>query len=177
MSTISYIEVETPFPVGFQRPTNLGLCVELSKIRPTQISEWNFNSFMHFNGQCVCSSEDGIYTLGGNTNSYEKIRSHLEYALTDFGKQHLKRVRKVYVSGEFEGDMVVSNTGDEGTERVNTETPITQNNRQEVVEIPCARDIKATHWSLKISNKDGSDFSIDKVEALTIDMSRRRQGR
>ena len=175
MTTTAYISAEIPHPLGFIRSTNLGVCVELSQIRISQISDWNFNSFMHFNKQCVASSEDGLYTLGGDTNNDEEIKSIVEYALTDFDKQHLKRLRKIFITGEFEDDMSITTIGDEGIERVKTVSPITGDNKQEVMEVSCARDIKATHWGLRVQNKNGSDFSLDKIEAILIEMTRRRQ--
>jgi len=128
---------------------------------------WDYTSMVYFNGERFGTNTTGLYEICcGQTDDGTAIDAYFILATTDFGIENNKHIRKVYVGLETTGSLILELTADGRTTR--TYSMSTSVSGQQRLRIPIGRDISGRYWTAKISNVNGSDFSIDKIEVLPI---------
>jgi hypothetical protein len=149
----------------------LTLCISLDKVAPSQYANFNFSGMCRFGDRIIGGNDNGVYQLlTGNTdgNSSTLIDSHFRTGPTGFGVEHEKRLRKLYLSMRSSGRLEISVSAD-GKEDVTRDlTP--HDNSLKIIhqEVAGGRDIKGKYLDLKVSNIQGSDFTISEIRAVMI---------
>ena len=148
----------------------LMISMNRKSLAPTQLQGLAFNSMVVFNGRTLAASTAGIYDMKACDAD---VDAFFETPLSDWGSTSQKRIRRVYISGEFSGSpMVVKTKNKEGNERSYTTT--IPGATQDSIYADIGRDGKGRHWSLRIENTDGEDFSIDTISVIPVILSNRR---
>lgn len=155
----------------------LGLCVELSGSRASQYAGYNFNSMCRFGEVYLGADDNGIAVLdSGHLDRTAKVEAFFELPTTDFGSDLQKRIRKAYIGGETNGELMLTVKDDDGNERSFVITPSHSGNQQHTMAVPIGRGGKGRYWMLRIDNVNGSDFSVDSMSVLPILMARKPAG-
>jgi len=145
--------------------TNLKLGPTTAKAT-TQRTGFPFTSMCRFGGNFLCTSDSGLFSLGGDNLDGTDIDSYFEPITTDFGISNQKRLRFVYIGFEAAGDLQLNVTADEQTERTYTITPTKTG--QQKIRVAIGRDGKGRYWNFRIKNVSGCDFSIDNIDVLPV---------
>lgn len=154
----------------------------LSKNAITQYQGFNFNSFCMFQGKPLACGPDGIFLLEDGkkdvyttTTDERKIPAWFELPISSLGSDEIKKGRRLYITGEMDGDMKVTATANENEEVVEVYpiAPRNKRNVQHTVQVPLSYKQKGEHWSFVFENVKGSDFSIDSVDGVFIPVTRR----
>lgn len=122
--------------------------------------DWSgFNSFAYFNGQYLGAKAGTIHVLGGDDDAGSIIESEIELGqiAVDSAKP-----RDVYVLGRASGMMALTVMADEDTEKEVKIAYMLETLNLDRAKIP--RGIQPTYFSLKLENRNGSDFDIDEIQ-------------
>lgn len=148
----------------------------------TQYGSYPFISFCMFNKRPIGFGPDGIFTLDGNgddvyteTIDERTISAWFEYPTSQLGLENVKQGRRLYVGGEFNGSMTVKvdTTGETVTSYTYDIIPRNTNNIQHTIQIALNSLQKSEYWGLTFANVSGSDFSIDFIDGVLINVARR----
>lgn len=149
----------------------------------TQYSDHNFNSMCMFQGKRIAIGEDGVFQLGcadkdiytASTDERD-IDAWFEYPISALGVDVGKKLRRLYVRGEFTGGMqITAVTGGHTDESTTYDiTPNNTGNVQHTVKVRTNSSQRDEHWSFIVNNVLGADFSIDAIDATMIPMTRKR---
>lgn len=152
------------------------LVAELSNLAVTQYCNFGFNSFCKIGNTVIAANENGIYSLGGNTDAGSEIPAYFELQPSDWGISNLKRIRTVYIGYETKGALTLALKDDEDNER---SYPLSRfkYDRQTGQQVHIGRDGQGRYWSVKISNVSGCSFSVDSIEVLPIILNRKPRRR
>ena len=157
-------------------PEYLGLALRLNNLAVSQYCRYDFDSMTKFGDMYLGAGEEGLFTLeDADTDDGLDINSVIEFATTDFGISHQKRIRSLHVGYETDGDMTVTIICDEDNEKEYTLAPINSSNKQHGSKVKVNREQKGRYWTIKIEN-DGSDFSINMIEAIVTILARKPSG-
>lgn len=131
----------------------------------TQFQHYEFDSMCNFNGkQYVCGRELGLCRLGGNHDSQDNINAWFVTMENDFNIPNQKHIRYVYIGYESDG-------------QIKFEIPesnysvITNNTSKDTYKrsrLSISRNVQHRYWVFKVSNVDGSDFSINSIDCIFI---------
>lgn len=140
----------------------------------TQFTNYPFTSATRFGGKLLCTGADGIYQVDtGDNDDGTDIDAVVELPLSDMGYEGQKRLRRVYLGGEFDGDTVsITTENGEGNSRDYTAKSSSSLERNIYANI--GRGGKSRYWKTIIKNVDGGDFSLDAVTAIVVHLCRRR---
>jgi hypothetical protein len=145
----------------------LGLCLALERTAPTQYWNYNFNSMVKFGDSFLGANENGIFVLdSGNDDANTDIEAFFELATSDWGITNIKRVRRIYVNYESNGDLMLSVKDDEDNLRYYLLEPVHLPNKQHAARVGVGRDGKGVHWMVRVENINGSDFSVDRIQVI-----------
>lgn len=156
----------------------LGLCIELSRIAPTQYAGYNFNSMCKFGDVYLGANNFGVFVLDdGDKDNGADIYAFFELPTSDFGIPHQKRMRRGYVGYEADGDLKLYVKQDEQNERSFTLKPSAGASQyQEGAKVSITRSGKGRYWMFKVENVGGCDFSIDHITVVPIVLARKPSG-
>lgn len=149
---------------------------------PTQYGGFPFTDFCVFNGRPIGAGPDGIFTLDGydkdvytETTDERDISGWFELPISQFAINHIKRGRRLYIGGEFNGQMSITVETTGGSVMTNTYniTPRNLNNVQHTIQVPLNSRQRSEYWRLTVSNILGADFSIDFIDGVFIPVVRR----
>ena len=154
----------------------LGL-VHTFKVGTTQVG-LDFNSLCKLDdGTVLGANSDGIYILdSAQDDDGVDIDAFCEFVRTDFGLSQQKRIRKVIVSFEADGNQVLSFRDDEGNWIERVLQPFTDSQKSEGMVAPVGRALSGRHFTVKWANQGGSDFSIDAIDCM-LTLRQKRAGR
>lgn len=134
----------------------------------TQLTNFNFNSYMTFQNRSLAVADNGLYEITGITNNESPVSAYIipiTYNLNVLGK---KRLRYIYIKAYVTGNLSVEITSENGVATI--VIPVTTIGwRQLRARIP--RSVKGSNLIIKISNVAGSDFTISKVDIKPIILS------
>ena len=152
----------------------LTLCMNRRSRATTQFSNFDFNSMVRFQGKTLGATTSGISIIGeDNTDAGAGIDAFTEFPLSELGTEQQKRIRRVYIGGEFEGNRIkVTIKNDEGNSRSYFASSSTENQRNAYASI--GRDGKGRYWSTRLENVSGEDFSIDAVTLVIVKLGKKR---
>ena len=145
----------------------------------TQYNNFNHTALCMFDGVIIGAGPNGLFKLCcGDGDNGTAIDAYFIPYETDFNITQDKRVRRAYVSGEFDGDFRMTITGN-GTningpyDIIPTLTDTYQVRRFSVNRIPAAGKAKFAFGKFKFENINGSFFAIDQVEVFCTLHNRR----
>lgn len=147
----------------------LTVCLDLSGIRPSQHTNYNFKSMCSFNGMLIGANEDGLFKLDdGDRDDASDILAYFRLSSTDFGLNNQKRLRKILMGYRTDGSIRVSISPDGKDDVSNDIVPSSRDLRETGQEVPIGRDVRGRYLELEVRNIDGSDFTVDSIYAVPI---------
>ena len=156
---------------------NLTVALDTEALAPSQYQNYPFDTMTEFNGAILASGPGGIYQLdSGDTDDGALIQSRMDCKITDFGSHHQKRMRKLYLGYESNGELLVKIKNDDGNERAYGVVPPFAGQAQNSGVVPVGRDGKGRYWQVRIENVDGADFSVDSIDAVVVVLNARPPG-
>jgi len=145
----------------------LSLCTNFKAANATtQFTNFNFNSMVNFNGETICAGDDGIFKMGGSNDNGTNISAYFEPVVNDLGMLCVKRVRFLYFGYKSSDYITVTVSFDDGS--VYTVDIPSTSMKPSKQKFPIPRSIHGTYFKINIANKNGGDFSIDSVDAMTV---------
>jgi hypothetical protein len=154
----------------------LGLKLNLRNSAVSQYSNFDFDAYCSFGGECLACGSAGIYSLGGSDDDGTDIDSLAKTMTMDFGVPNQKRVRSLFIGGEWGGWLKVSISDDDGEVREYLTPPLENSNLEEGNKVAVGRDGKGRYWNFQVENVEGCDFSIDGIDALLVVLNARPAG-
>jgi len=149
----------------------------------TQYGSFPFTSFCVFNGRPMGAGPDGIFTLDGGegkdvytaSTDEKNVSAWFEIPFTQLGSDKIKQGRRMYVGGEFNGSITIKaeTTGGLVREETYVVTPKYTNNTQQTIQVPMNSKQKSEYWGFTVANTRGSDFSIDFIDLISVNVVRR----
>ncbi len=147
----------------------LGLRINLKNMAVGQYLGFNFNSMAVINGVPIGASSDGIFSLfDAETDNGTDIASIVETALSNFGVMTEKKPRRLYLSLESSGSLLIKLKADDGDYKSYSFTPKQLSQLQHRTPLNVSSFQKGDFWMIRVENVDGCDFSIDDLSALFI---------
>jgi hypothetical protein len=143
----------------------------------TQYTNFNFTSMCMFNGVVLGAGASGLFKLCcSDTDNAVAIDAYFIPYTVDFNDDHHKRLRRVYIGGNLDGDLKLTVTGNGNS--VNGPYTITYNASETVqvkmFAIARSKGYKWVYADFKFENVNGSFFAIDSIRTLYSIHSRRR---
>jgi len=137
--------------------------------------DFEFTSYALFNGLVLGVSAAGVVVLGTQAlDGTLPITGRVRMAKSDYGETHLKRVPRLYVGGEFGGDMlfrtIVDATGERTYRLTHNHVDGMQQRR-----VPIGKGPKARYFQYEIQNELGADFTVENILAYPTLLRRRVQ--
>lgn len=157
--------------------SRLALSMELIRHVPSQFTNYNYNSFAATpDGQVLGFNEDGIFVLDAADSDAivgdgdpTPIVSRIRFARTNFGVMQQKRIRALTLYGEFKGAMKVNIKGNEQHQVIVGAAPRDTSGRQGGLRAKFPRTCRGNGMDIELENHQGSDFSVDAIDAhLTV---------
>jgi hypothetical protein len=147
----------------------LGLCLALERIAPSQYSKWNFNSMTKFGDKYIGANEDGIFIVDeADKDGDENIDARFRSALSDFSAINFKRIRRIYLGYETDGDLEARIGTDEKEDQVIEVPAKNRLLREHSKGFPVGRDMKGRYFDIEIRNLGGADFSMDEITLVPV---------
>jgi hypothetical protein len=154
--------------------------VNLRNAGVTQYGKFPFISFAVFQGIPLGAGPEGIFRLNGGekdvhtvtTTDERNIDAWFELSQSQYGIDAVKQGRRLYLGGEFSGDMTVT-VNTLGVSTTYQVSPKDTALAQHVFQIPLSCKQKAEYWSMTVANVNGSDFSVDFIDATFVNVNRR----
>lgn len=139
-----------------------------------EYGNFDFNSLASFSGRYLAAGPNGLYLLGGDLDDMDDIDAVLRTGLNDYGSSFLKRIPRVYLSGDQEGDIYFSTISTEDGKRTYALNDNTMPGEQ-MRRVPIGRGPKSVRWQFEIANKNGSKFGVSKIIVYPQNLRRRAQ--
>lgn len=143
--------------------------------RRNALTEYNFQftSYALFNGLVLGVSPAGVVVLGTQAvDGTLPITGRVRTGKADYGETHLKRVPRLYVGGEFDGDVlfrtIVDATGTRTYRLTHNHVDDMQQRR-----VPIGKGPKARYWQYELEGENGADFTLENVLAYPTGLRRR----
>lgn len=139
------------------------------------------NSACVFDGKLLFATNDGVFQSSGDNDGYETvgeeqvaipIDAHIVLPTSDLGYKGRKSPRSMVIGGNFDGQMQVSITDEEGVTH-DYPTPILDGD--DGVKIALRTDQRGRYHNIKVANVDGADFSLESMTMVHIPGPERRR--
>ena len=137
----------------------------------SRYTDFPFDRIHRFGNRHFGVRQDGIYELTGDTDNGAPISASVTTFATDFGTTNFKRISYVYLMGRFGGDMAVGVQVNEGAGHT-FPAPAIRGGGVHALRAKIAQGIKGNAWSFTVSNVDGANFDIERIEALITPTSK-----
>ena len=138
----------------------------------TEYLAFTFNSFATFNGAVLGASSAGVFVLGTQSaDNGVAIDATVRDGAMEYESSMLKRIPRIYVAGEQDGDVIFRTICTES----GTRSYLLPFNGAGLRSrrVPIGRGPKSRYWSWEIANQNGAGFSYSSV-ALYPKVLRRR---
>ena len=147
----------------------LTICLALHRLAVSQYSNYNFNSMCNFDGLLLGCNEDGLFKLdSGDVDNTSHIDAFFRLGPSELGITENKSVRHLVVNARLDGPLRMSvnpdGKGDVSTEMI----PKNEDLRLIGIKVPIGKDSKGRSLDLKVENVQGSDFTINRIDALLV---------
>jgi hypothetical protein len=141
--------------------------VTLGSNASTNYTNYEFDSFCKGpDGEYYGIKSDGLYLLNGDTDDGAEIEASIDLGELNMGTSKLKRLDNIYIAAASAKKLVIGVNGYSYDTRSNSLTM--QEHRADI-----GKGIRATFLSVTVSNKEGSHFEIESLEARAVPTSRR----
>lgn len=147
----------------------------------SQFFNHSANSAAMFGGKLLFATADGLYESGGDNDGTVMvddievpvpIDAHIMLPVHNFGYQGQKSPRSMLLGGRFDGRMQVSITDEKG-EAQDYVSPEMEN--EDGTKLALRTDQRSRYFTIKISNVDGADFSLESADIVFIPGPERRR--
>lgn len=147
----------------------LTICLALRRVAAGQYSNYNFNSMCNFDGLLLGCNEDGLFKLDdGDLDITDAIEAFFRLGPSELGIVEEKAVRHLLVNARLTGPLKMSVNPD-GKGDISTDViPKSEDLRLIGLRVPVGKDSKGRSLDLKVENVQGSDFTINRVDALLV---------
>jgi hypothetical protein len=132
----------------------------------TQYTNFNFNSFVNFNGVTLAAGSGGIFSLDGDTDNGVSIDAYFEPVVSDIGVIRAKRMRYLYTELRLHGSLDIEIAVDEGSSQTYRVTDTDMKAKRHRTTI--SKALHGTYWLYQFKNVNGADFSIDTASGVFI---------
>jgi hypothetical protein len=135
-------------------------------------SNFPFNSFAQRDGVVFAAGPQGVYRLGGKTDTGTVISARIRSGLNDLGSRLLKRIDRAYIGYTSNGELRlrVTATTQDGAKTVYTYRMVNKPAdapRQSRVQI--GRGPRSVYWAFEVCNDEaGSEFALDNMTILPM---------
>jgi hypothetical protein len=146
--------------------TTLGICLNTINFAPSQYAGLDFSGACVFNEVVLFAGDNGIFTHDGTSDNGTEIDAYLQLPSADVNSLHQKRYRKLIFGGYFSGVLQITIVTDENDGSSFTTKSYDGDNR--TIEVPVNFTDNGSFIGFRIANVEGSDFSIDSIEAVII---------
>lgn len=139
----------------------------------TEFTNFEFNSFAYFDGKYLAAGPDGVFEVGSSeSDAGTAIDWRVRTGSVDYDSSYLKRVPRLYVTGEFAGNVKVRTITSEDGERTYllTSNGITGDQQRRV---PIGKGPKALQWAFELEGVEGTDVRISKIMPYPQELRRR----
>lgn len=150
----------------------------LTNTASTQYTNFDFTSMCMFNGVILGAGNNGLFKICcGDDDSGTDIDAYFIPYTVDFNNDYHKRVRRVYVGGQFSSSFSLTITGNGNTINGPYETTHNADEVEQVnmFAIDRGSGYKFVYASFKFENINGAFFAVDSVNVLYSTHSRRRR--
>lgn len=140
----------------------------------TRYEGFTFNSYAYRRGLGLAASEVGLYALEGDDDAGEPINAVALTGKADFGSPNQKTVPEVFLGFTSDGKIglkVISSYDGKLTERWYELAGKAGDIREGRVNL--GKGAKSRYWQFELTNKLGSDFSLDRMDMMVIKLARR----
>jgi len=140
----------------------------------TEYTEFPFNSYARIGGSYFAASSDGLYLLGGGSDSGVNIEAHILTGMLDFGGHMMSRTPRVYL--DFSGDsglavsVYTSSDGLRRTEAFTLSLPTAPVDRSAC--LPLGRGLPSHFWQYRVSNVAGGKLEFTRCAPHVIPLTR-----
>lgn len=145
-------------------PSTLALRINTKLAALSQYSNFNFTSVCYYNGVLLGANNGGIFSVNQDTDLGDNINSFFEIFGADFNSNYRKFIRSSTISGVF--DKISVSVVADSVECTSHDSLYDATVEQKSVSIDMNKDDRGKYIGIKISNIDGSDFSIDGVSLV-----------
>lgn len=145
-------------------PSTLALRINTKLAALSQYSNFNFTSVCYYNGVLLGANNGGIFSVNQDTDLGDNINSFFEIFGADFNSNYRKFIRSSTISGVF--DKIRVSVVADSVECTSHDSLYDATVEQKSVSIDMNKDDRGKYIGIKISNIDGSDFSIDGVSLV-----------
>lgn len=136
----------------------------------SQYTNFPFNSMVRFGETFLGAGDDGLFEIAGEQDNGVNIDAGFELPTTDLGIHNKKRIRFIYLGYETNGELQLEVITDQKPGEVYQVSNINATGQQRN-----KRSLKKTqqgrYFTVKVSNVNGADFSIDRIECLPVILS------
>ena len=137
--------------------------------------EFAFNSYAVFNGQVLAVGPNGVVLLDAQAlDDAAPIDATVRTGADNFGSAYLKRVPRVYIEYETDGDAYFRTITGEGGKRtylVGWNRGVNLQQRR----VPIGKGPKSANWQFEYENIAGADFGLKSVLVYPVNLRRRVQ--
>jgi len=141
----------------------------------TEYTGWSFNSFTTFNGYVLAAGPAGLVTLGTqDDDAGTDIATQVRTGKDGFESGFMKRVPRIYVTGDQAGDVQFSVITTEGGTRT-YQLSDNSNTGVQTRRVPIGKGIKGVTWQFDMQNVAGCDFGIKSIGVYPTRLHRRVQ--
>jgi len=145
-------------------PSTLALRINTKLAALSQYSNFNFTSVCYYNGVLLGANNGGIFSVDQEDDLGVSINSFFEIFGADFNSNYRKFIRSSTISGVF--DKIRVSVVADSVECTAHDSLYDATVEQKSVSIDMNKDDRGKYIGVKISNIDGSDYSIDGVSLV-----------
>lgn len=137
----------------------------------TRFTSFDFDSYAKIGDRYFAASEDGLFELTGDTDDGNDIDASIMLKRDRAGTSQQKRVDRVYVHGTTDQKLEVRVVTPDDIYTYRTEVELTDEVTVQRVKI--GRGLVASYWQFEARNVNGGDLSIDQIEMVSLNTTRK----
>lgn len=148
------------------------VCIELWNLAISQYTNYSFSALCKFGDIMLGGDGQGLFKiLEGSTDEGELINGYFVVGPSDFGSENEKRLRRLYFGLKTEGSLLAEVTGSSSQTVKREVVGHKQNLELHNQQVSGGRDIRGRYLTLKVSNDNGCDFTVNEIRAVLIPLS------
>ncbi len=154
--------------------SKLGVVLNTYNVRLSQYMNLDVQGVAVVNGELVICNADGIFRNTGENDNGTDIRAWFKTFTTDLGITNKKKMRAIVISGEFEGNLMVTPIFDDD-EAENHIIPAEDSRYQRTYRVPVNHDHNGMTVGVKVENINSSYFCVEVIEVLPLYLVHRNE--
>lgn len=139
----------------------------------TEYNNFEFNSFAFFDGKYLAAGPGGIVELGTqDADGTDVIHWRVRTGSVDYGSTYMKRVPRLYVTGEFAGNVKFRTITSEDGERTYL-LPDNAIRGDQQRRVPIGKGPKSLQWAFELEDVNGEDMRVSRILPYPAELGRR----